>query len=162
VGLGHGSTSRSRQRGVEPAVSLPPKTRPGSFPKGRQVRSQAQAFGLSAPGGPQAPRLGRRDLGRDRQVLRRRREHDFTAELDRHRCRHWSRPRRAEFQNGRLGLVEVGIVADPDAIDPSLDLAEAFGDIELLAVGVDGGAFAPIDLGVVPENGHWKQVARHA
>ena len=43
--------------------------------KRREVRPQAEAVGLPAPGSHQAPRRGR-DLGRDRQELRRRHQHD--------------------------------------------------------------------------------------
>jgi hypothetical protein len=65
--------------------------------------------------------------------------------------------RGAEFENGRLGLGAVGVVADLDRVDPCLDFAEPFRDIEALLVDGDGGAFVAPDFGIVPGDSHRKQ-----
>ena len=57
----------------------------------------------------------------------------------------------AGFQDGLLGLVEVGINTNPDTVDPRISLTEALGNVER-PCRMDGCAHAPANSGPAAAN----------
>lgn len=64
--------------------------------------------------------------------------------------------RAADFQDGLLGLAEVGINANPDTVDPRINLTEALDNVEAPLLEMDGCALAPANFGLVPDDRHAK------
>jgi hypothetical protein len=65
--------------------------------------------------------------------------------------------RAPDFQDGLLGLAEVGINANPDAVDPRINLTEALDNVEALLLEMDGCALASANFGLVPDDCHAKR-----
>lgn len=65
--------------------------------------------------------------------------------------------RAPDFQDGLLGLAEVGINANPDAVDPRINLTEALDNVEALLLEMDGCALASVNFGLAPDDCHAKR-----